>query len=310
MIPFILMATKGVDITIVNGLFLSSFWMSYTLFITSPLYPVLGRFFVLLIYLPIIGVVFYKQPHEKATPLFLFLGAVFWDFPLICWMKMISFMGGRALKPFYSSITSDVAMGSMPLATDAKYLKEVKNIGFVVNMCREYDGPVEEYAKLNILQLRLPTPDVCEPNYTDILRGVHEILNFLRENSNQPDAASTSNDGDQPSKESSLISASEGSDCNSPANQSTSEVVTSKGVFIHCKAGRGRAATMTLCYLLATTDLHINDVMRNILEARSVVEPSVKNFRVVRKFLQRLEYYEGDFEALYLHDYVLGGAEE
>lgn len=287
----------------VNGLFLSALWMSYTLFITSPIYAVMGRFFVLCIYLPIIGVVFYKKPHEKATPMFLFLEAVFWDFPLICWMKLISYMGGRALKPFYSTITPHVAMGSMPLAIDAKYLKEVKNIGLVVNMCKEYAGPVEEYTKHNIVQIRLPTPDVCEPSYSDILRGVYEIIEFLRKSSekNTADIVSTSTD-----EQSSPDDPVNGGGSSGQANEVT---VNTQKVFIHCKAGRGRAATLTLCYILATTDLPLNEAMKNILEERSVVEPSVKNFKVVRKFLDRLEYYEGDFQALYVADYLLQGAD-
>jgi protein-tyrosine phosphatase len=78
-------------------------------------------------------------------------------------------------------------------------------------------------------------------------------------------------------------------------------------VFIHCKAGRGRAATMALCYLIATSDLQPDEAMKLILSRRSVVEPGVRKFRVVRKFLQRLAHYDNDFDALYLHDGLLGG---
>lgn len=220
-------------------------------------------------------------------------------------------MGGRALKPFYSSITSEVAMGSMPLNVDVKYLKNVENVGLVVNMCREYAGPVDEYAKLGILQVRLPTPDVCEPSYMDILRGVHDILEFLgKSNSLNSDPQSKC---DQPlSTSAGAVSSNEDKikdTTEQDQNATKAEDSTKKTVFIHCKAGRGRAAAMTLCYLLATTELPLNEAMRSILEARSVVEPYVKNFRVVRKFMNRLDYYGGDFEALFLHDYVLDGTD-
>jgi protein-tyrosine phosphatase len=331
-IPFILMATKGVDITVVNGLFLSALWMSYTLLITSPLYVLVGRYIVLLIYLPIIGVVFYKQPHQPADPLFLLLESVFWDFPLICWMRLISKMNGRALKPFYSEITEELAVGSMPLEIDVQYLHEVKNIGLVVNMCREYPGPLEEYAKRGIQQVHLPTPDVCEPDYNDVLRGVQAILQYL-DAQRSPATVGSDGSASSVSKGNSKVdtAAREGlrtakagtaaageplPPADSPPVEGTDEIASSsttlaqRGVFIHCKAGRGRAATMALCYLIASTEITAADAMKLILERRSVVEPSVRKFRVVKKFVQRLEYYNYDFDTLFLHDYVLGGSIE
>ena len=311
-IPFIIMATKGVDITILNGLFLSALWMTYTLFITSPLYFVIGRFWILLIYLPIMGVVFYKQPHERATPLFLTIESLFWDFPLICWMKLIAFMGGRALKPFYSSITPDIAVGSMPLAIDAVYLKETKNIGLVVNMCREYPGPVREYAKYGIQQLHLPTPDVCEPAYADILRGVHEIKTFLdkQESAKSDGGKSACNNSNEHSINNYVghcrVSNNTTNSVASHRHQELSSVHSKSKVFIHCKAGRGRAATMALCFLIATTKLSPDAAMEFILERRKVVEPYVREFRVVAKFIKRLSFFDGDFDALYVHDYALG----
>jgi protein-tyrosine phosphatase len=325
-IPFILMATKGVDITVVNGLFLSALWMSYTLLITSPLYVLVGRYIVLLIYLPILGVVFYKQPHQPADPLFLLLESVFWDFPLICWMRLISKMNGRALKPFYSEITEELAVGSMPLEIDVQYLHEVKNIGLVVNMCREYPGPLEEYAKRGIQQVHLPTPDVCEPEYNDVLKGVQAILQYLdaqrppvRSDESGPDSTGSNGGSSQSEKNgegdgktgNAVVTEEVVSTPESTALEGAEEIASTalaqKGVFIHCKAGRGRAATMALCYLIASTEITAADAMKLILERRSVVEPSVRRFKVVKKFVQRLEYYNYDFDTLFLHDYVLGG---
>jgi len=309
--PFILMATKGVDITVVNGLFLSALWMTYTLLITCPLYVIMGRYFVLLIYLPILGVVFYKQPHEKADPLFLLLESVFWDFPLICWMRLISALGGRALKPFYSQITDKMAVGSMPLETDAKYLHNKQNIGLVVNMCREYAGPLSEYEQLGIRQIHLPTPDVCEPQYESVLKGVREIILFLDEKEKnkipkkQEDeggwemvGSKGKPDGTTPTDDTSA----------SQSNERTienTEVIKRNKVFIHCKAGRGRAATVALCYLIATSEMQPKDAMRLIKQHRSVVEPGILRSKVVLKFIKRLEHFDWNFETLYIHDYAL-----
>ena len=314
-VPFVMMATKGVDVTFLNGLFLSAIWISYMLFVTSPLYPLVGRYIILSAYLPIIGVVFYKQPHQPADPLFLFFETVFWDFPLMFWMRIISRMNGRALKPFYSQITADLAMGSMPLPVDAKYLSEIKSIGLVVNMCREYPGPLVEYASYGIRQVHLPTPDVCEPSYLDVLRGVHEIAEFLSafqdQKSEELDKAVQGADGELETKADSSQTVCESSaTATAPTTTivpttTTTTTTTNRGVFIHCKAGRGRAATLTLCYLLASTQLHPADAMRLIRSHRAVVEPSVRHYHVVRRFIQRLERYNCDFKALYLHDFVL-----
>ncbi len=92
------MATKGVDVSVANGLLLSVIWITYTLVLTCPLYFLLGRFSLLFIYLPIVGVVFYKEPHEKATWTFLTLEYIFWDVPLLFWIRLKSHLGGRALK--------------------------------------------------------------------------------------------------------------------------------------------------------------------------------------------------------------------
>ena len=272
-VPFILMATKGVDVTIMHGLFLSALWITYTLFITSPMYFFMGRYLVLMIYLPIIGVVFYKEPHQPATKPFMLLLTVFWDYPLMIWMRLISKMNGRALKPFYSTITDAVAMGSMPLAIDAKYLKHEKNIGLVVNMCREYAGPLKEYSELGITQLHLPTPDVCEPDYYDMLLGVNTIIEHIekhRQRSGILTAAQAVLDDAASDAVSTAQEVTATVNCTDNKTDNTTVTGTTKTtattttaqapavtsrVFIHCKAGRGRAATMTLCYLLATTQL-------------------------------------------------------
>ena len=101
LIPFFLIATKGVDISIQSGLLLSVLWISYTLLLMFPLFYIVGRFTLLSVYLPIIGVVFYKEPHEKATWFFLVLEYVFWDVPLLLWIRLMSFLGYRALKVRY-----------------------------------------------------------------------------------------------------------------------------------------------------------------------------------------------------------------
>ena len=58
---------------------------------------ILLRFYVLVVYIPIL-IVFYKRPHEKASRLFLVLQTVFWDWPLLAWMKWYASFGATALQ--------------------------------------------------------------------------------------------------------------------------------------------------------------------------------------------------------------------
>jgi atypical dual specificity phosphatase len=169
LLPYLALTTKGVDLTVPSGLFLSAIWICYTLTLTLPLYWILDRFFILLVYLPINGVVFFKEAHDPATPLFLWLQTVFWDIPLLFWIQIMDKIGGRALQPFYSPITDNISVGSLPLASDVTFLSQ-KGTDFVVNLCREYPGPTEAYDRYGIRQIRIPTPDLCEPDYRAVLR--------------------------------------------------------------------------------------------------------------------------------------------
>eukprot|EP01039_Chlorochromonas_danica_P007211 gene7211-7977_t len=171
LLPYLALIANGVYTTMAGGVFLCTIWIVYTLTLTWPLSFLLGRFFLLLVYLPINGVVFYKQPHQPASSLFLMLQTVFWDVPLLGWVYIMDGLGGRALCPFYSQVTTNLAIGSMPLARDVPFLVS-NGVSFVVNLCREYGGPQEDYDFCKVQQLRLPTPDICEPSFDDLARGV------------------------------------------------------------------------------------------------------------------------------------------
>lgn len=75
----------------------------------------------------------------------------------------------------------------------------------VVNMAAEYSGPVGEYERLGIQQLRLPTVDHFEPSIADLVRAVK----FIEERR-----------------------------------------IRKELVYVHCKAGHGRAAAVALAWML------------------------------------------------------------
>lgn len=106
-VPFILMITKGVDITITNGIILSALWILYLLVVLSPFSFLLGRYYILVVYLPMVLVVYFKEPHAHATKLFLANQTVLWDIPLLVWIRIVSSFGGRALKVCISGLKYD-----------------------------------------------------------------------------------------------------------------------------------------------------------------------------------------------------------
>ena len=75
----------------------------------------------------------------------------------------------------------------------------------VINMCDEYAGPMNDYMKLGITQLRLPTIDHFEPK----TEHIQQAMDFIQ-----------------------------------------AHRVKGQKVYVHCKAGHGRAAAVALCWTI------------------------------------------------------------
>ena len=56
------------------------------------------------------------------------------------------------------------------------------------------------------------------------------------------------------------------------------------GVYVHCKAGRGRSATVVLCWLMQAQGITPEEAQRRLLEARPHVMPNVYRRSVVQRF--------------------------
>mmetsp|Transcript_78763 Transcript_78763/g.154025 ORF Transcript_78763/g.154025 Transcript_78763/m.154025 type:complete len:253 (-) Transcript_78763:112-870(-) len=83
--------------------------------------------------------------------------------------KMDNFEGG-----------SNLFMGVAPIAFAAKPAKLYSQLGIrgVVNLCDEYGGPTEEYARLGIEELHIPTIDHHEPSLSSLRAAVKFIAKF------------------------------------------------------------------------------------------------------------------------------------
>lgn len=265
MIPFILMVTKGVDLTVLNGLILSALWTIYTMTIALPFYFIFGRFIILFIYIPIIGVVFYKKPHEKASDLFLFLEWLFWDTPLLCWIYLVSITGGRALQPFYSEINEKLAVGSIPLESDVSFLAS-KQINIVINMCKEYCGPKSAYEQFKISQIHIPTPDICEPEFNDVMKGLKSTIQILKKSKNSKVFVH----------------------CKAGRARATTFAL----ILLIVTSGATLESSDEV-WKLARNLIHL------LKSKRHVIEVEVLNFRVVQKFIKEIVECKGDINKLF-----------
>lgn len=174
--------------------------------------------------------------HAIPTPLRqrVFASVVF--YPTLSW----SYLLGRILKTrhWWDDIDSNVIVGAYPFKRDAEPLYN-QGVRAVVNTCEEYVGPVSEYNRLGIEQLRIPTTDFTHPCLRDVTNAVEFIQSY---------------------------------------------VVQGHKVYIHCKAGRARSATVAICWLVKHRGLSPTEAQARLLHSRPHVNPRLTDRQVVKDF--------------------------
>lgn len=125
---------------------------------------------------------------------------------------------------WYDRIDEHMILGALPFQSEAEELVKKENIKAVVSMNEDYElilsNNKERWAKLGVKFLQLETTDIFEaPDQRKLLMGVKFINNFLPHESHIKRLP-------EPTKE---------------------ETGT---VYVHCKAGRTRSATLVGCYLM------------------------------------------------------------
>jgi atypical dual specificity phosphatase len=140
---------------------------------------------------------------------------------------------------WWDVVEENVLLGALPLKRDVPKLAQIGVRG-VINMCREYRGPIHEYDRFGIKQLRLPTVDFNPPSPQDIGRGV----DFLDEMTSQ-----------------------------------------GKKVYVHCKAGRARSATVVLCWLVRSRGMSPEQAQAHLLRVRPQVNAHLLQRPTIRAFL-------------------------
>jgi atypical dual specificity phosphatase len=144
---------------------------------------------------------------------------------------------------WWDEVTPHVFLGALPLRRDVPKLAQLGVRG-VINLCREYRGPLREYRKFGIEQLWLPTVDFNPPSVPDIAQGVK----FLDDMTGH-----------------------------------------GKKVYVHCKAGRARSATVVLCWLVHSCGMTPEQAQAHLLRVRPHVHARLLERQAVQAFLKLSE---------------------
>lgn len=65
-------------------------------------------------------------------------------------------------------------------------------------------------------------------------------------------------------------------------------IAAGKKVYIHCKAGRGRSATIAICWLMHSRGLSLHQAQQHLLRCRPHVNPRLTTRPVVRQYAEEL----------------------
>ncbi|KAF9353173.1 hypothetical protein BGX34_011751 [Mortierella sp. NVP85] len=127
--------------------------------------------------------------------------------------------------------SSCLILGAVPSQHLLSQLQQTESVSNIVNMCGEFQGHLETMTTLGLVQCWIPTPDFTVPTLDSIWVGIHFIAKCQ--------ARWQESDGSQQGL-----------------------------VYIHCKAGRGRSATVALCWLVYFYNLTAQEAQQVLLKAR------------------------------------------
>lgn len=132
---------------------------------------------------------------------------------------------GLKREEHWTEIDDTLILGALPMRRELSQFNDL-DVGGVINMCAEWNGPASRYEKSGIEQLHLPTPDFKSPDIDAVHRGVNFIARFAAEG---------------------------------------------RQVYCHCKAGRGRSATIALAWLIHSQGLTPSDAEHHLITRRPQV---------------------------------------
>uniref|UniRef100_A0A7S4CTS7 Tyrosine specific protein phosphatases domain-containing protein n=1 Tax=Eutreptiella gymnastica TaxID=73025 RepID=A0A7S4CTS7_9EUGL len=139
---------------------------------------------------------------------------------------------------WWDKVDNTVILGACPMPWQVQKLAQMGVTG-VVNCTDEYSGPIKQYTKAGIKQLRIPTMDFHVPS----MQHIDMALQFIK-----------GQDG---------------------------------MVYVHCKAGRGRAATVVACWLVSEQQLTPMEAQNKLKHIRPHISPSLWKRDVVKQTYEK-----------------------
>ncbi|KAF9921532.1 hypothetical protein FBU30_008411 [Linnemannia zychae] len=146
---------------------------------------------------------------------------------------------------------TNIILGAVPSQRLVRQLSQEYAVKNIVNMCAEFRGHLQTMKELDIVQCWLPTQDFQTPSIRHLWAGVK----FIEKCEKQCQERSKGQKGT---------------------------------IYIHCKAGRGRSATMVLCWLVYCYKLTSLDAQAIMLKARGQVDKNVYQHPEVVSFYEQV----------------------
>ncbi|CAK1547475.1 unnamed protein product [Leptosia nina] len=173
------------------------------------------------------------------------------------------FMEKVSSRRWYDRMDDNVILGALPFQGMTKQLVEEENIKGVVSMNETYELKIfsndgQKWLQYGVDFLQLATTDIFEaPNQDKLYEGVRFINRFLPQGNKLPGM---------------------------PLDE---KQVNSGTVYVHCKAGRTRSATLVGCYLMMRNGWTPNEAVEYMKSRRPHILLHTKQWQALDIFHKR-----------------------
>ncbi|CAO3566315.1 unnamed protein product [Mortierella alpina] len=146
-------------------------------------------------------------------------------------------------------------LGALPSDHQLVHMQQHDRVRCIINMCAEFRGHLGTMSRLGLSQCWIPTRDFHTPSVDSIWRGVQYIEKCEAGWDTLPES-------ERPT------------------------------IYLHCKAGRGRSATVALCWLVYNFSLTTMEAQRILLGARGQVDKNIHLHPEVITFYNQVKEQE------------------
>ncbi|KAF9549651.1 hypothetical protein EC957_003187 [Mortierella hygrophila] len=150
---------------------------------------------------------------------------------------------------------TSIILGAVPSQHLLVQLQRDHAIQDIVNMCAEFKGHFQTMKELGLVQCWLPTRDFSTPSVESIWAGVRFIEKCEKGWKDEPEEKRGA-------------------------------------LYVHCKAGRGRSATVVLCWMVYCYKLTVVEAQVILLKARGQVDKNVYLHPEVVSFYDQVQEQE------------------